>query len=78
MNRKSSKKPIPKQLVGIYDDKKYAKSQAYQAELSKFGILTSSFSFILTFSAIYFGWFGLLDEWIRTFSPLNLVSPLIF
>lgn len=78
LNRKSSKQPIPKELEGIYDEEKYAKSQAYQSEVSRFGILSASFSFALTFCAIYFGWFGVIDDWIRTFSPLDMVSTLIF
>ena len=78
LNRKSSKSPIPKELDGIYDEEKYQKSQAYQAEVSKFSNLSASLSFIITFCAIYFGWFGLLDDWVRTFSPLNMISPLLF
>lgn len=78
LNRKSSKQPIPKELKGIYDDEKYAKSQAYQAEGARFGMLSSTISFVILFLAIYNGWFGMLDEWVRTFSPLNLISPLIF
>ena len=78
LNRKSSKKPIPSELDGIYDDEKYAKSQQYQTEISRFAIFSASFSFILTFCAIYFGWFGIIDDWIRTFSPFDMVSTLIF
>jgi STE24 endopeptidase len=78
LNTKSSKQPIPKELEGIYDEEKYAKSQAYQAEGARFGMLSASFSFVLMFLAIYNGWFGILDEWIRTFSPLDMLSPLIF
>lgn len=78
LNRKSSKQPIPKELEGIYDEAKYAESQAYQREVSQFGVFSATFSFALMFLAIYLGWFGVLDQWIRTFSPLSLVSPLIF
>lgn len=78
LNRKSAKKPIPSELEGIYDEEKYAKSQAYQSEVSRFGVFSATFSFVLMFMAIYNGWFGVLDQWIRTFSPLSLVSPLIF
>lgn len=78
LNRRSSKQPIPEELDGIYDEEKYAKSQAYQAEVSRFTILSASFSFILMFCAIYFGWFGIIDDWIRTFSPLDMLSTLIF
>ncbi len=78
LNRKSSKKPIPKELDGIYDQKKYAKSQAYNEEVSRFGTFSATFSFVLIVLAIYNGWFGLLDQWIRTFSPNSLISPLVF
>lgn len=78
LNRKSSKKPIPKELEGIYDQEKYVKSQAYNEEVSRFGTFSATFSFVILVLAIYNGWFGVLDEWIRTFSPFSLVSPLIF
>ncbi|MFZ9046700.1 MAG: M48 family metallopeptidase [Cyclobacteriaceae bacterium] len=78
LNRKSSKQPIPKELTGIYDDEKYEKSQAYQHALGRFGNFSATFSFLLTFSAIYFGWFGLLDSWMRTFSPLDMLTTLMF
>lgn len=77
-NRTSARQPIPKALEGIYDEEKYATSQAYQASVSKFGTFSATFSFVILFLAIYNGWFGALDLWIRTFSPLSLVSPLIF
>ena len=78
LNRKSAKQPIPAELSGIYDEEKYTKSQAYQAEVSKFSTLTSSFNFVLTFLAIYLGWFGWLDAWISTFSPNYMLTTLIF
>ncbi len=78
LNRQSAKKPIPAELAGIYDEEKYATSQAYQAEVSKFSTFSASFSFIALFLAIYFGWFGVLDQWIRGFTPLSFVTPLIF
>ena len=78
LNRKSAKEPIPAELDGIYDEEKYATSQAYQAAISKFSTYSAGFSFVVLFLTIYFGWFGLLDQWIRGFSPLSFVTPLIF
>ncbi len=78
LNRKSAKKPIPQELEGIYNQEKYAESQAYNEEVSRFGNFSATFSFVLLVLAIYNGWFGALDHWIRTFSPFSLVSPLIF
>lgn len=78
LNNKSSKKPIPSELDGIYDSEKYAKSQAYQRATSQFGTLTATLSFVLMFAAIYFGWFGLLDKWLRGFSPFEPLTTLLF
>ena len=78
LNRKSSRNPIPKELEGIYNEEKYKKSQAYNEEVSRFGTFSATFSFVLLVLAIYNGWFGMLDQWIRTFSPFSLLSPLIF
>ena len=77
-NRSSAKSPIPEELSGIYDDEKYTKSQAYMSETSRFGTLSASISFALTFLAIYFGWFGMLDAFLRNYSPFDLVTPLMF
>lgn len=77
-NNKSSKSPIPAELEGIYDEEKYKKSQEYGIATSRFGILSASFSFILMICALYFGWFGELDKWLRTFSPLEPVTTLLF
>ncbi|MEO9483820.1 MAG: M48 family metallopeptidase [Ekhidna sp.] len=78
LNRRSAKEPIPKELDGIYDQKKYGQSQAYNEEVSRFATFSATFSFVLLILAIYNGWFGMLDQWIRTFSPASLISPLIF
>ena len=78
LNLKSAKKPVPKELEGIYDEERYVQSQAYQQDVSRFSTFSATFSFAFLFLALYLGWFGLLDEWVRTFSPLDLVSPLIF
>ena len=78
LNNHSAKKPIPEELKGIYDEEKYAKSQAYNRATSKFGMLTATFSFVLLFVAVYFGWFGVLDKWLREFSPFAPVTTLMF
>ena len=78
LNRKSSKSPIPEELTGIYDEEKYAQSQAYQSEVSKFSNFSAIFSFVFLFLAVSLGWFGMLDQWVRGFSPLSFVTPLLF
>ena len=78
LNRKNAKQSIPSELNGIYDDEKYAKSQAYMAETSRFGTISSTLNFVIVFCAIAFGWFGALDGYIRTFSALSLITSLYF
>ncbi|MFT6882072.1 MAG: STE24 endopeptidase [Marinoscillum sp.] len=78
LNSKSAKKPLPSELAGIYDEEKYAKSQAYNAESDQFGTLSATLSFVLTFCAIAFGWFGMLDKLLRGFSPFEPITTLLF
>ncbi len=78
LNDRHSRSPIPAELKGVYDDAQYQKSQEYQRVTGKFGNLTATFSFLLTLSALYFGWFGWLDDAIRAYSPFDLLSTLIF
>lgn len=78
LNNQSAKKPIPKELDGIYDQEKYEQSQAYGIANARFGALSATLSFVLMFAALYFGWFGELDKWLRTFSPFEPVTVLLF
>ncbi|MEP0369052.1 MAG: M48 family metallopeptidase [Cyclobacteriaceae bacterium] len=78
LNNRSAKKPIPAELEGIYDEEKYKKSQEYNVVTSRFGMLSATFSFVLMFCALYLGWFGELDKWLRTFSPFEPVTNLLF
>lgn len=78
LNDKSSKSPIPSELEGVYDEAQYQKSQEYHRVTGRFGNFTAAFSFLLTLAALYFGWFGWLDEAIRAYSPFDLLSTLMF
>ena len=78
LNEKSSNKPIPEELNGVYDDEKYQKSQDYQNTTGRFGKISGALSLIVMVVAIGLGWFGLLDDWARSISPLAPVTPLIF
>lgn len=78
LNRRHAGRPIPKELEGIYDAERYAKSQAYLSEVSRFGTFTASLGFVLIFLAISQGWFGSLDAWVRPYAPISLITPLLF
>ena len=78
LNEKSSKNPIPNELSGIYDDEKYQESQDYQNTTGRFAKVSSTLSLIVMVVAIWFGWFGFLDDWVRNLVPRAPVTPLIF
>ncbi len=78
LNSKSARKAIPSELEGIYDQEQYAKSQEYHRVTDQFAVFSAVFSFVLMFLAIWLGWFGLLDEWIRAFTDSELITTLVF
>ena len=78
LNNKHKDLPIPDELKGIYSQNKYGESLNYQKTNYVFGEFSAAFSFVLTFMALFFGWFGWLDQWIRNFSSDNLVIALVF
>lgn len=78
INWKHQTDVIPAKLADVYDAEKYAKSQAYQAEQTKFGFLTSSFSFILSLLMLVFGGFGALNNYLTQFSNHPIALALLF
>ncbi|NOR75764.1 MAG: M48 family metalloprotease [Draconibacterium sp.] len=69
---------LPDELKGIYDEKKYKKQQAYQRENHGFGVLTSSFSFVITLSMFLFFGFALVNGWAWGFTNNAILAALIF
>ena len=78
LNSQSAKKGIPEELKGIYDEEKYRKSQEYQRATGRFSLFSSTFFFAVTFVALSQGWFGSLDGLVRSFSPFDMLSTVIF
>ncbi|MCK9254348.1 MAG: M48 family metallopeptidase [Bacteroidales bacterium] len=71
-------KPIPEILSDIYDKEKYKKQQNYKLENYRFGILTSSFSFILISAMLIFNGFAFVDGLAGQISEHFILKPLIF
>lgn len=78
LNVKSSKKPIPDLLSGIYDHDKYQKQQSYFRANTRFGLLTSTVSFLVIILMIVFGGFGWLDGIVQRWTANPIVVSLIF
>lgn len=78
INFKHQSVVIPEKLRDVYDTEKYAKSQAYQAEQTKFGFLTNTFSFILSLLMLAFGGFGSLNTYLVQFCSHPIALALLF
>ena len=69
---------IPKELIGIYDEEKYSKSQLYEKTNSRFSQLTSSFSFVIILIMLFFNGFAFVDSIARTFSTNETLISILF
>jgi len=78
LNAKRWSNILPNELKGIYNDEKYRKSQDYQRENMRLGLLTSTLSFILVILFILMGGFGWLDNLVRQYTQHPVLMALIF
>ena len=65
VNNRNRKATLPDRLKGIYDENEYQKSIAYQRANGRFSLITSTFSFVLSFVLLSTGFFGWLDITLR-------------
>ena len=54
LNAKHYNDELPEDLQDVYDETEYKKSQNYKATNYKFGLLTSTFSILLTLGFLWF------------------------
>ncbi|PIF02272.1 MAG: peptidase M48 [Draconibacterium sp.] len=69
---------IPEEVKGIYDAEKYSKQQAYQRENNRFGLLSDSFSFVVTLGMFFFFGFALVNSWAWNVSTNAILVALVF
>ncbi len=69
---------LPEELKGIYDQEKYRMSQDYHRENMRFGLLTSSLSFIVIVLFMVSGGFGWLDNFVRHYTQHPILMALMF
>ena len=78
LNIRSSKQPIPELLSGIYDEAKYKKQQMYLNVNSRFGMITTTFSFLIIMLMFGFGGFGWLDSVVNEWFASPILVSLVF
>lgn len=78
LNAKRYSHPVPDELSDVFDADEYQKSQEYKKTNYQFGILSSTFSLLLTLGFLFFGGFERVDSLARSFSDNSIVVALIF
>lgn len=78
LNLKALDPEVPAEFKGVFDEDKYAKSQAYTRVTEKFGIIESIFTLGITLAFWFFGGFGYLDNLVRTWSENEVIRGLAF
>lgn len=78
LNSKRYKDAIPPELRDVYDAEAYEKSQAYKDTQYKFGLCTSSFSFVLMICFLSLGGFQWIDTLARSFTNDPMLVALLF
>ena len=78
LNMNSITEDVPDGFQGHYDEEKYAKSQAYLKDNTRFGLLSSTFSLGLMLIVIHTGLFGILDHIVRAQTVHPILAGLLF
>jgi len=78
LNAKHFNDTLPKELKDVYDDAEYKKSQQYKATNYKFGLLTGTFSVLLTLGFLWFDGFEFVDNIARSYTENPIGIALIF
>ncbi|MCW5520361.1 M48 family metallopeptidase [Aureitalea sp. L0-47] len=78
LNAKHFGDPLPEEISDVYDEEAYRKSQSYKKERFRFGIFTSSISFVATLLFFFLDGFEFVDKLARNYSENNIVVALVF
>jgi len=78
LNAKHFQDDLPAELNDVYDEDAYKKSQRYKKANFKFGLLSSTFSMLLTLGFFFFEGFAYVDEIARNLTNNPILITLIF
>lgn len=70
INAANSSAPVPEPLRGIYNDEEYRRQQAYQAENTRFSLISSTVSTVIMLALVVFGGFAFVNDFV-----VSLVAP---
>ncbi|WP_422080791.1 M48 family metallopeptidase [Ulvibacterium sp.] len=78
LNAQKYSDPVPMELENLFDAEEYQKSQDYKKTNYSFGLLSSTFSLLLTLSFLVFGGFEWIDSIARSITNNSIFQALLF
>jgi STE24 endopeptidase len=78
LNAKARSSKLPDELVGLYDEEKYAKSVAYDKVNARFELVNSTFSFVIILAMLLAGGFAYVDYIAGTYTMNPIYKAIIF
>lgn len=78
LNMRAMSPQLPEKLKGIYDEKEYERFQNYKRENDRFGLLSSTFSFVVMLVFLCMGGFGWYNDWVVTLTGSVVWQTLLF
>ena len=78
LNLRSLTPQLPEEFSGVYDPQQYARSQEYTRVTTRFSLVESTVSIILTVFFILAGGFNLIDGVARSFGLASIPTGLLF
>jgi STE24 endopeptidase len=78
LNAKYTKLELPEALKNLYDAEKYAQQQAYSVANQRFGMISSSFSFVVILLMLFFGGFAWINDIVTSVTEQYIFVSLLF
>ncbi len=78
LNNKNASTKLPKELLGIYDEEKYAQSRAYDKVNSNFAAISATFSLLLMLGMLFFKGFNFVNEIAKNITTNTILFPLVY
>ncbi len=78
LNMANINEEVPDDFKEHYNEKKYAESQSYLKDKTRFGLFSGTFSLVITLIVIHTEIFGILDAFVRSNSNHSVIAGLIF
>lgn len=69
---------VPNEFQSLYDNEKYARSQAYLKESTRFSLIQKTVLLPILIAFIVLGGFNWVDLWVRGFGYSEIVTGLLF